>query len=224
MKKILSTIGNGAYDIVIGAAIIFGILIIGGMLFGSFVLFNVPASQFIDENPEMLQVGEVWTVEDQFSLWIDSVEEVPAEMVKAYYPDADVEDSEGTHYFDITFSFQNDNFEGCKSGEQFDEYLGINVAVNAAGEENISGFIPDCCRERPYCTAIVDGQEVPVTKGILSTNNHVFIVLDDAELEKEAATRGKITHLRIRYLAPIEILSSEAAIQYAQNFYYPLPK
>ncbi|MBQ5682206.1 MAG: hypothetical protein IIV26_01665, partial [Peptococcaceae bacterium] len=64
-------------------------------------------------------------------------------------------------------------------------------------------------------TAIIDGSEVPVTKGITSTGNHLIVEVDESAKE--------LTNLDIVFFVPTpETQSIENGPLYRRSFHYPL--
>lgn len=185
----------------------------------SIVLTTVPTSEVINKDAEPLTPGEVWAVDDQFAIWIDRVEEVSAETAQTIFPE--IQDTADKRYFDIAFSFRNDGFEGCyyKDELQYD-YLNVRTDSQAL-DENLEVVYPaplNVYEQDSYYTALQNDSEIPVTAGITSTSNHLIVEIGTAsgnEIQPDCFS--------VRFIVSTEILSSEATIQYRQDYIIPIP-
>ena len=200
--------------------------IIGIMIYVSLVLTTIPTSEVINKDDATLTLGEVWTVDEQFSIWIDSIEEIPAETAQNLYPEltsgtrqalSTITDTEGKRYFDITFSFENINFEGCYYKDEL-EYDYLNVRTWAyALDENQKKIFPSPLKfyeQHNYYTTL---QKVPVTPGITSTDNHLII-----EIDTTSDNKIQPDFFEINFIVPTEILSGEASNRYLRKYIIPI--
>ncbi|MBQ3508467.1 MAG: hypothetical protein IJA90_00400 [Peptococcaceae bacterium] len=193
----------------IGIAVFFSVI---------FALF-IPTSEVINKDDVPLTLGEVWTVDDQFSIWIDSIEEVSAENAQAIFHG--IENTEDKRYFDITFSFQNINFGGCYHEEElYYDYLNVRTGARAC-DENGESVYPAPLKgydKNDYGTTWQDGVKIPVTPGLVSTDNHIIVEIGNASAEQIQPS-----YFAVRFVVPTEILSSEAWIQYRRDYIVPVP-
>ncbi len=195
------------------------VVIVGIMIYAGIVVSVLPSSEVINKDDAPLAPGEVWILNDQFAIWIDSAEEVSAENAQSHYPE--ITDTEGKRYFDIVFSFQNIRFDGCYSEDTL-KYDYLNVWTDArACDENGDTVYPAPLRgydKRDFYTTWQDGVEIPVTPGLVSTDNHIIVEIGNASDEQIQPS-----YFAVRFVVPTEILSSEASVQYRQDYIIPIP-
>lgn len=161
----------------------------------------------LNAETEPLTIEEVWTEEDKFSIWIDSVTETT--------PD----NAEGKRYYDISFSYQNINHPGYQEqGKVFEGAMCVCPYVSgedAKGEMVVSSINYTSDRGGWLTTTTINGQEVPVTKGVTSSDNHLFVEVDE--------TAEELTNLDIVFFVPTpETQSIENGPLYQRSFLYPL--
>lgn len=172
-----------------------------------FTLASCSQKEPLNDDTEPLSIEDVWTEEDKFSIWIDSVTETTSDNV------------EGKRRYDISFSYQNINHPGYREHSKvFEGAMCVCPAV--FGEDAQGEMVPSSV----YCiadnggwltTAIIDGSEVPVTKGITSTGNHLIVEVDESAKE--------LTNLDIVFFVPTpETQSIENGPLYRRSFHYPL--
>lgn len=188
------------------------LLVIGGTCYVSFVLYHVPATQNLNRNQEALTVEKIWTVDGQFSIWIDDVSEISEDIVKKEY--GEVREAEETRYFDVSFSFQNIDFPGLKVGDQWEtDYLSVEASARTiAKNDEVQETQLQTFGQETYHTTAQDGAEVPVTIGITASDNHVIVAVDKTERA-----------FYVRFCVDAEVPSSEALWFYAQDFLVHVP-
>ena len=161
----------------------------------------------LNDDTEPLSIEDVWTEEDKFSIWIDSVTETTADNV------------EGKRRYDISFSYQNINHPGYREHDKvFEGAMCVCPAVfgeDAQGEMVVSSVYCIADDGGWLTTATIDGEEVPVTKGVTSSDNHLVVEVDE--------TAEKLTNLDIVFFVPTpETQSIENGPLYKRSFLYPL--
>lgn len=124
-ERIYSCIGS----VIMCIFLLFGLLFVGIVCYLSYVFMNIPVSQNLNCNQEALTVKEVWTVDDQFCIWIDKVSEVSGTTAQGL--DNRVVETDGKRYFDVSFSFQNIDFPGCIIGDTVEKYLSVRATAFA---------------------------------------------------------------------------------------------
>ncbi len=194
-----------------------------GLVLCTLVLSACSQKEPLNENIEPLTIEDVWTEEDKFSIWIDSVTEIPVadaeEYAKNDYLPKTLDNTEGKRYYDISFSYQNINHPGYR--EQSKVFEGAMCVCPAVFGEDAQG---EMVVSSVYCiaddggwltTTTIDGQEVPVTKGVTSSDNHLVVEVDE--------TAEALTNLDIVFFVPTpETKSIENGPLYKRSFHYPL--
>ena len=189
----------------------------------TFVLSACSQEEPLNDDAEPLTIEDVWTEEDKFSIWIDSVTEIPVadaeEYAKNDYLPKTLDDTEGKRYYDISFSYQNINHPGYREHDKvFEGAMCVCPAVfgeDAQGEMVVSSVYCIADDGGWLTTATIDGEEVPVTKGITSSDNHLVVEVDE--------TAEKLTNLDIVFFVPTpETQSIENGPLYKRSFLYPL--
>lgn len=203
---------------IIGFALLFCIMV-AGILFAisTFTIGvtakDIPASVILNEDSDFLSVNDVWTVDSGFSVWIDNIEEVSADTVKDRYPE--LSESSSKRYFKVSFSFENIDFSGCKTGDKIFPYLTVIPAAVVLDDRKDPVWPSNL---QTYCQG---SYTLPLkdcdssTESQISENNTMFVEIDTQPLSAH--------YLAIRFVVPVEKLSTEAAIQYRQDFLYPIP-
>lgn len=194
----------------------FGVILAGTILTASSILHLTPSSIILNKEDSPLQIGDIWTVEEEFSVWIDTIEEISGETAKDFYPA--ITDTVGKRFFDVTFSFKNISFSGCKNANgQLDDNLSIKTYVLAldANEEPIWPNVAKGYYKEHYSTSLQNGVEIPVTSGIIAENNHLIV-----EINSTSETTVQPKFFSITFVVPVEILTAEASVQYKQKYYF----
>ncbi len=189
-----------------------GLLFVAVTFYLSYAFMDIPATQNLNRNQEALTVEDVWTVDGQFSIWIDDVSEISGDLVQKEY--GEVGEIEGKRYLDVSFSFQNIGFPGLKKGDQWEtDYLSVEASARTiaendeAKESKLQTF-----GQEVYHTAVQDGAEVPVTIGITASDNHMIVAVDETE-----------SAFYVHFCVDAEVPSSEALWFYAQDFLVHVP-
>lgn len=190
---------------------LFALLFVAGAFYLSHAFMDIPATQNLNGNQETLAVDEVWTVDGQFSIWIDHVSELSGDVVKEEY--GEIWEAAGKRYLDVSFSFQNLGFPGLKVGDQWKtDYLSVEAfARTMANKDEAKGTNLQTVGQESYHTAVQDGAEVPVTSGMTATDNHLIVAVDETE-----------SAFHVHFCVDAEVPSSEALWFYAQDFLVPI--
>ena len=194
------------------------IVFVAGVLFFLFQVISMQPYTNLIEGAETLAVDEVWTVEDKFSVWIDSVTEISVEAAQAYaqndYLPETLTDTDGKRYYDISFSYHNIDYPGYFEVDEIVEgALCVSTAdygLDAEGKMIPSSVYTVADEGGWWTTAAINGEEVLVTKGITSTDNHLVIEVDE--------TVSELTMLEIVFHVP----TTKQATEYSQAYLYPL--
>ncbi len=182
-------------------------LFVAAMCYLCYALMTVPTTQNLNRNQEALTVEKIWTVDEQFSIWIDDVSEISGEIVRKEY--GEFTETDGKRYFDISFSFQNIGFPGLKKGDRWEtDYLAVDVSAHTTAQDGESrGNKLQISAQEVYDTAWQDGAGVPVTVGITSLGNHVIVAVEETE-----------STFCVCFCVDVEEPSAEALWYYAQDF------
>ena len=203
---------SGVSWVVIVCFSVLALLVVGGLCYVSIVMYHVPTSKNLNQNTDSLTVGDVWTIDDQFCIWIDDVSEVSGTVAQGR--DNRIVETDGKRYFDVSFSFQNINFPGCTIGDTVEKYLSVRATAFAIGEDGKKVW-PTTLQvydQNPYQTVWQEDETVFVTSGITSSDNHLIIEVEETEISTS------LDRFMIRFLVPVEVLSTEASIHYQQDF------
>ena len=207
-ERIYSCIGSVSMCIFF----LFGLLFVGVVCYLSYMFMNIPATQNLNRNQEALTVEEVWTVDGQFSIWIDDVSEISGDIVKKEY--GEDWETEGKRYFDVSFSFQNIGFPGLKVGDQWEsDYLSVEISAHTIAKNGeTKGTRLQTFGQEAYHTAWQEEREVPVTIGITASDNHMIVAVEEAE-----------SAFYVHACVDAEVPSAEAIWYYAQDFLVYVP-
>ena len=127
----------------------------------------------MNRNQEALTVEEVWTVDGQFSIWIDDVSEISEDIVKKEY--GEDWETEKKRYFDVSFSFENIGFPGCMIGDTAEKYLSVRVTAVAI-DENVERVWPTTLQvydQNPCQTVWQKNEKVLATSGMTLSDDHL---------------------------------------------------
>lgn len=206
--RIYGCIGTATLSLIV----LFGLVFVAVLFYLSYAFMDIPATQNLNRNQEALAVENVWTVDGQFSIWIDEVSEISGDFVEKEY--GEIWEAAGKRYFDVSFSFQNIGFPGLKVGDQWEtDYLSVEASARTMTEnDEAKGTKLQTFGQEAYYTAVQDGTEVPATIGITASDNHMIVAIDETE-------RGFYVH----FCVDAEVPSTEALWYYAQDFLVYVP-
>lgn len=172
----------------------------------AWMMLDTPEEINLNNDTEALTMGEVWTEEEKFEVWIDDI--VPISKKVAYEEYGFAENAE-MNYVDISFSYRNIDFPGYKQEDKIiSGELCLSALVSCVDQngEQVSGWLSS--RTEPwYETAELDGVEVPVTKGITSSNNHIIVKLNEdvaaIDISFQIPAKESYTIYRRSFLLPV---------------------